>query len=401
MRKPLTSLRSIALLAGIAGITLSGCNMERKNVLRICNWEDYIDQSLLAEFEMDYMRKTGNVKFKVEYSTYDTPTALFSKILQNKDDYDLVMLTDFEVSRYIDNELLLPLNPKHLPAMSVYQPWLTDLDFDKGNIYSRPYSYGILGLLYNPRAKDVDPNDMKSWEALWNHKYNQRITLKNNYSQDLFAVAALYAYRDRLRVEAENFTYPRRYSVVLTDILKSHTGQTIRDVSRALRMLRLLVADSLTYNARHSFVENQNNDLGLFWSNDAAYVMTLNRTMEFTVPMEGSTMYVESWCIPKYAKNEAAAHAFMEFVARKDIAKRNIRATAAASSLASTNEEYKAELENNEVLFVGQTPEWKRMYIETLFPPERTRKRCWIHEYTADHTDAVEKIVSGIKEERY
>jgi spermidine/putrescine transport system substrate-binding protein len=375
--------------------------MERDNVLRICNWEDYLDQSLLVEFEMEYIRKTGNPQFKVEYSTYDTPTALFSRISQNKEDLDLVMLTDFEVSHYITDNLLHPLNPKLLPDMRAYMPWLTDLDFDKNNVYSRPYSYGMLGLLYNPRAANIDRNDMKSWEALWNHKYDQRITLKNNYNQDLFAVAALYAYRDRLRVEAENFSYPRRYNVVLVDILKSHTGQTIRDVSRALRMLRLLVSDSISYKARHSYVENRNNDLGLFWSNDAAYVMTLNRAMEFSVPLEGSTMYVESWCIPKYAKNVEAAHAFMEFVTRKDIAKRNIRATAAASSLTLANEEYKTELENNELLFAGQTPEWKQMYIETLFPPERTRKRCWVHDYSTDHTDAVEKIVSGIKEERY
>ena len=37
----------------------------RQDVLKVCNWEDYIDEDLISEFEEYYREKTGNLNFRV------------------------------------------------------------------------------------------------------------------------------------------------------------------------------------------------------------------------------------------------------------------------------------------------------------------------------------------------
>ena len=62
----------------------------RTDVLKVCNWEDYIDEELIVEFEEYYRAKTGNPDFHVEYSTFDTNETLLTKIETAKEDYDMV-----------------------------------------------------------------------------------------------------------------------------------------------------------------------------------------------------------------------------------------------------------------------------------------------------------------------
>ena len=53
-----------------------GCGaVEQSTVLRICNCEDYIDESLLEDFEAEYPN------IKIEYSTYGTNENLYNELV--------------------------------------------------------------------------------------------------------------------------------------------------------------------------------------------------------------------------------------------------------------------------------------------------------------------------------
>ena len=62
------------LFAAILAIVLSGCTQDRNSILKVYNWADYIDESLLEEFEDWYLEQTGeNVESYTRRSTSTRP----------------------------------------------------------------------------------------------------------------------------------------------------------------------------------------------------------------------------------------------------------------------------------------------------------------------------------------
>ena len=88
--KKLKFFVSLALAATmlLSIFTAFGCGS--KNVLRVYNCYDYIDESLLGEFEKYYKEKTGEA-IKVEYVKFDTPENAYNNVKMNAGYYDLVL----------------------------------------------------------------------------------------------------------------------------------------------------------------------------------------------------------------------------------------------------------------------------------------------------------------------
>jgi len=64
--------------------------------------------------------------------------------------------------------------------------------------------------------------------------------------------------------------------------------------------------------------------LAVMWSGDAQYAINLNPDLAYVVPKEGSNVWVDGMVVPKEAKNVENAYAFINFLARPDIAQMNV-----------------------------------------------------------------------------
>ena len=178
MKKRMLSL----LLCGTmcAGL-LSGCgNASSAEVLNVYNWGEYIDTDLIDRFE----EETG---IKVIYNTFDSNENLYSRIQTTS--YDVIIPSDYAISRFIDEDMLQPLNYDHIPNMKLIDEKYTHLDFDPEQKYSVPYTWGVVGIVYN--TKYVDKADIGSWDLLWNPKYTNRTAMFNN-SRDALGIALMY-----------------------------------------------------------------------------------------------------------------------------------------------------------------------------------------------------------------
>ena len=85
--------------------------------------------------------------------------------------------------------MLQPLNYDHIPNMKLIDEKYTHLDFDPEQKYSVPYTWGVVGIVYN--TKYVDKADIGSWDLLWNPKYTNRTAMFNN-SRDALGIALMY-----------------------------------------------------------------------------------------------------------------------------------------------------------------------------------------------------------------
>ena len=81
----------------------------RKSILKVYNWADYIDESLLSEFEEWYFEQTGE-EVEVVYQLFDINEIMLAKIERGKEDFDVVCPSEYIIERMLKNDLLLPIN---------------------------------------------------------------------------------------------------------------------------------------------------------------------------------------------------------------------------------------------------------------------------------------------------
>ena len=67
------------------------------------------------------------------------------------------------------------------------------LYYDPDDMYTVPYTYGVVGIIYD--ANQVDEADLDGWELMWNEKYAGNILQFNN-SRDAFGTAIYRAGAD-------------------------------------------------------------------------------------------------------------------------------------------------------------------------------------------------------------
>ena len=189
MKKTLALILGLTLTAGL----LSGCVSTRETdstdadgsgaettggVVNVYNWGEYIDESVLTDFE----KATG---IKVNYQMYDSNETMYSKVAGGGAEYDVVIPSDYMIARMIEEDMLEPLNFDNIPNFADIDPNLLNPAYDPENLYSVPYMWGLLGVIYNKTM--VDEEDLGSWDLMWNEKYADDILMFDN-SRDAIGI---------------------------------------------------------------------------------------------------------------------------------------------------------------------------------------------------------------------
>ncbi len=203
-QKPRRTRKEARSLSGkrIAGYAIAGAlaviavavfcaDGEKEEVLNVYNWGEYIsdgaDDTLdtIAAFEQWYEETYGK-KIKVNYSTYASEGDMYAKLSSGAVSFDVVVPSDYMIARLRDEDMLLPLDFDNIPNYEYIGESFRGLYYDPDNLYSVPYTYGVVGIIYD--ANVVDESDVGGWDLLWNEKYSGSI-LQFNSSRDCFATA--------------------------------------------------------------------------------------------------------------------------------------------------------------------------------------------------------------------
>lgn len=114
----------------------------------VYNWGEYIadgkDGSL--DINTEFTRRTG---IEVDYSTFDTNESLYSKLVSGGASYDVIIPSDYMVSKMINEGMLEKLNFDNIPNYQYIDEEYRNLSYDPKNEYSVPYTWGLVGIFYN------------------------------------------------------------------------------------------------------------------------------------------------------------------------------------------------------------------------------------------------------------
>lgn len=325
-KKYLSLLLSAVLITGI----FSGCSGDGADVNEIDEEEEYEAQTLSVE-DMDYYTRfkddnisinvynwgeyisTGaeegtlnvNAEFtkltgiKVNYTNYATNEELYAKLKGGGATYDVIIPSDYMISKMIKENMVQKLNFDNIPNFSYIMDNFRNLAYDPENEYSVPYTWGTVGIIYNKDLVDIDKSEI-DWDILWNEDYLDQILMFDN-PRDAFAIAEIML---GYSINTEN-----------TDELVAASEK----LKEQKRMVQAYVMDEI-------FDKMGAGDalLAPYYAGDALTILEENEDLDFVVPKSGTNLFIDAMCIPVGAKQKEAAEMYINFMCEPDIAYANI-----------------------------------------------------------------------------
>ena len=285
MKKGVLLVLVLAMLATLLG----GCSSAAKPTLRLYQWADYIDESLLPEFEKEF-----NCNVKVEY--FSSNEDMYVKVKSNPSAYDLTVPSEYMVERMMNEGLLAELNHDNIPNLKYIMPKFNEMPIDSERKYSVPYLWGTMGFVYDPEKTDF-PGD--SWGVLFENTYDKDMLMLDQVRDDIGAALLYLGY----------------------DINTQDKAQ-IDEAKELLKAQKPHVLAYVVEDVQDKMVAGEAS-VAMCWSGDAMIMQETRPELEYVIPKEGTNMWWDSFVILKDSPNKELAEKFINFMNEPDNAVRN------------------------------------------------------------------------------
>lgn len=261
--------------------------------INVYNWGEYIpdgSEEGTLNLNDEFTRLTG---ISVNYTTYATNEELYAKLKGGGATYDIVVPSDYMISRMIKEDMLEPLDFDNIPNYkNIMEKFLTP-EYDPQSMYSVPYTWGTVGIIYDTTA--VDETDF-GWDILWDERYTDSVLMFDN-PRDAFAIAEnMLGYSlntedtDELKKAAEKLTDQKK-------IVQAYVMDEIFDKMGAGEAV-----------------------LAPYYAGDAVTLMDDFDHLGFVIPKSGTNLFVDAMCIPRGSRNKEAAEMYINFMCEADSA---------------------------------------------------------------------------------
>ncbi|MGV3354648.1 ABC transporter substrate-binding protein [Streptococcus orisratti] len=258
----------------------SSSSGSQSDKLVIYNWGDYIDPELLTKFT----KETG---IKVQYETFDSNEAMYTKIKQGGTTYDIAVPSDYMIDKMIKENLLVKLDKSQISGLDNIGDEFLGLSFDPKNDYSIPYFWGTVGIVYNTTMVKQAP---EHWKDLWREEYRNDIMLVDGA-------------REIMGLGLNTLGYS----------LNTKNYERLEEVEQKLNSLtpniKAIVGDEMK-----GYMIQGDAAIGVTFSGEASEMLSSNEDLRYVVPSEGSNLWFDNLVIPKTVKHKKEAYAFISFM---------------------------------------------------------------------------------------
>ena len=319
--------------------------------LKLLIWEEYLDPEIIKAFT----KETG---IKIVEDNFEDNEGMMAKAGTGRSGYDIVSPSDYAVQIMVRRKLLAPLDPTKVPNLANLDPDFVDLYYNPGQKFAAPYTWGTSGIAYNKKKVRNPP---KKWADLFNPEklapFKGRISMLDDGRE--VASAALLA-------------------LGLNPNTKSLDD--IRKAGELLKKQKPFIAKYDSASAEDSIASGET-WLAQGYSGDIATAQAENPDIGYYLPEEGVTFFVDNLCILQESKKKEAAHTFINYLMRPDIAAKNMN----SMKFASTNGKIKS----------GDIDKSLRSSAALMMPPKE--KRVLFLDPGQEIGDAFEEMFTKLK----
>lgn len=319
--------------------------------LYVYNWGEYIDEDVISQFE----EETG---ITVVYDLFETNEEMYPVIEAGAVNYDVVCPSDYMIQKMRENDLLAELNFDNIPNIDQIDPAYMEMSqaFDPENKYSVPYCWGTVGILYNTKLLDeLGVPAPTKWADLWDERLSGEILMQDSV-RDAFMVALK---KDGYSMNSESKDELEQAKQELIDqkpLVQAYVIDQVRD-----KMIGGEAAIGVIYSGEMLYIQDEVASLGLDYD------------LEYVIPEEGTNLWLDSWVIPKNAKNKENAEKWIDFMCRPEIAKANFEYITYPTPNKGAFELLDEDMQNN----------------KAVFPDIDSLKDSEVYQYLGDDTDAI------------
>ena len=319
--------------------------------LYVYNWGEYIDEDVISQFE----EETG---ITVVYDLFATNEEMYPVIEAGAVNYDVVCPSDYMIQKMRENDLLAELNFDNIPNIDQIDPAYMEMSqaFDPENKYSVPYCWGTVGILYNTRLlEELGVPAPTKWADLWDERLSGEILMQDSV-RDAFMVALK---KDGYSMNSESKDELEQAKQELIDqkpLVQAYVIDQVRD-----KMIGGEAAVGVIYSGEMLYIQDEVANLGLDYN------------LEYVIPEEGTNLWLDSWVIPKNAKNKENAEKWIDFMCRPEIAKANFEYITYPTPNKGAFELLDEDMQNN----------------KAVFPDIDSLKDSEVYKYLGDDTDAI------------
>ncbi len=270
--------------------------LKNQNVtLNVCNWGEYmaVNQDDYFDVNKEFEKLTG---IKVNYKTFATNEELYSKLKSGGGDYDIVIPSDYMISKMIKEGLIQKLDFDNIPNFSYIDKKFVGLEYDPENEYSVPYTWGIVCIVYN---KKMVKKEITGWCDLWDDANDNNILMFNN-PRDAFGIALTYL----------------GYSQNTED--KRELEEAASTLKQQKNLVQAYVMDEI-----FDKIGGESSAIAPYYAGDVQTMIDENPNLDFCIPKEGTNKFVDAACIPTAAKNKEAAEMYINFLNEVQVAYAN------------------------------------------------------------------------------
>ena len=356
-RRALGALAAVAAAALLAG----GAAAEEK-VVHVYNWSDYIDESILAEFE----KETG---IKVVYDVFDSNDILETKMLAGNSGYDVVVPSGTFLQRQIQAGVFQPLDKSKLPNIDNMWPMIMERTqkFDPGNEHAVNYMWGTTGIGYNVDAvrERLGQDTIDSWSVIFDPEKISKFTDCGVHVLDA---------ADELIPAALNY---------LGEDPDSKDIDKIQQAGALLEKIRPHVTD-FNSSAYINALADGDACLAVGWSGDILQARDRaeeagnNVEVAYAIPKEGALMWFDMLAVPKDAPHPENALTFINYMMDPEVI-----AKASNYVYYANGNEAAQELLNEDVVgdpaIYPSAEAREHLYVTSPYGPkeQRTVTRLW------------------------
>ncbi|MFG6581857.1 polyamine ABC transporter substrate-binding protein [Sulfitobacter sp. 1A12779] len=286
------------LLSSVAVATLMAGAASAETV-RVYNWSDYIDESLLDKFE----EETG---IELVYDVFDSNEVLETKMLAGGSGYDVVVPSGTFLQRQITAGAFQPLDTSKLPNLENMWDVVSSRteQYDPDNAHSINYMWGTTGIGVNVgKVKEILGEDapIDSWDLVFDPANMEKLADCGVHFLD---------------APAEMIPAALNY---IGEDPNSHDPDVIAKAEEVFMPVRPYIQK---FHSSEYINALANGDVcvAVGWSGDI--LQARDRADEadngveiaYNAPSEGAQMWFDQMAIPVDAPNPEGAHKFLNFI---------------------------------------------------------------------------------------
>ncbi len=348
----------LALAILIAAVAGSGAQRRRQKdavekygsaVLKLYLPGEYLGENVISDFESQY-----GVSVIVE--NFDSNEMMYTK-LQAGDSYDVLIPSDYMIERLIAGNYLQPIDKSLIPNLDNLSEAVTGLDYDVDGVWSVPYFWGSVGLVYNHENVDPAVMEAEGWSILHDTDYAGRIYVydseRDSFMMAFKALGCSMNTDDPAEIEA--------------------AYEWLRQMNNT--MSPIYVTDEVIDSMINGYM-----DVAVVYSGDATVILDENEDMSFFMPEEGTNIWCDAMVIPANAENPLLAHEFLNYMLTYEAAFDNSETVGYASPNAEVLEEMSTQEDlyaENEAYLPRSDGENDEMFHDNI-TLQRELSKYWI-----------------------